>query len=522
MLRDVLKTFLSSLTEREFDAPLLAMLGSDGFENVHFIHGSYEFGKDVIGQRVDPATGARKQYVIQSKAGDIGLPEWRAVRPQLEEAAYSTRAHPDFDAALPRVVVLVTTGRIKGQAPVDAQDFEAHLLSHTPPVEFDTWDDERIVERLSRDPAIGLAGSEAHALDAAVAGVRARSFTETDLERFSRRWTKIDAHHATIGAAAVEAAVLGTLFRDLKRLDLAALVSLHLLRAGWSHALDSETSPDTSRPELGAFAVRLFGYYVDELLRQSEPHLSTANDLARAVFDEMAIVTYPAIVGRITELFGVAALLSDNELGVEGLCERSRSATVSLVRAHPGVSRPVSDKFAVSLIPPTLVVIRHEPGAVRTFLRTIAQWLIDRHNPDTPGLGLGSIDEAEQVVVERLLGGCLESTLVDLRYSSYVATALLDLLLICREDDLYRSVVRNLQALRVIPALTASEETKAHWHRGGPDVWPQVRIDYPSDPPGAAPTSGFIAPHLPHVDSVALALVCRSRYDVDAVKALAG
>src|SRR5680860_306278 len=75
LLRDVVGTFLDTLTEREFDGPLLAMLGAQGFTDIHFIHGTFEFGKDVLAKKIDPATGETRQYVIQSKAGDIGQPE---------------------------------------------------------------------------------------------------------------------------------------------------------------------------------------------------------------------------------------------------------------------------------------------------------------------------------------------------------------------------------------------------------------------------------------------------------------
>jgi hypothetical protein len=157
VLRDVVGTFLDTLTEREFDGPLLALLSARGFRDVHFIHGAFEFGKDVLAKKVDHAKGEVRQYVIQSKAGDIGQPEWRAVRPQLEECEYNTIGHPSFDANLPRVAVLVTTGRLKGSAPADVTEYrnsvEARGLA-----DLEIWDKSDLVDWICDEPTLGIAG----------------------------------------------------------------------------------------------------------------------------------------------------------------------------------------------------------------------------------------------------------------------------------------------------------------------------------------------------------------------------
>ena len=94
-----------AVTEREFDAPLLAA----GFTDVHFLHGVFEFGKDFIAKGPKPPDGdtgtgnpalwVPHQFALQSKAGDLG------------EARLDGLAHPSFDLGLPHAGVLVTTGR---------------------------------------------------------------------------------------------------------------------------------------------------------------------------------------------------------------------------------------------------------------------------------------------------------------------------------------------------------------------------------------------------------------------------
>src|SRR5687767_8521422 len=106
MLRSVVESYLDSLIEREFDAPLLAMLASRGFYDIHLTHGVFEFGKDVIAKRRSSEPGAVEQYAIQSKGGNIGLGDWRLIRPQVEEAHDNNLSHPNFDTTLPRVAVL--------------------------------------------------------------------------------------------------------------------------------------------------------------------------------------------------------------------------------------------------------------------------------------------------------------------------------------------------------------------------------------------------------------------------------
>jgi HJR/Mrr/RecB family endonuclease len=65
MLEDALDAYLESVSERAFDEPLLAVLRSEGFADVHLVHVRAEFGKDVIAKRDG------QQWAFQSKAGNI-------------------------------------------------------------------------------------------------------------------------------------------------------------------------------------------------------------------------------------------------------------------------------------------------------------------------------------------------------------------------------------------------------------------------------------------------------------------
>ncbi|MEC4841064.1 hypothetical protein R2360_16590 [Mycobacteroides chelonae] len=323
MLRAVVGNFLKSLTEREFDGPLLAILSSRGFTDIHFTHGGFEFGKDVIAKKAeaDDGTLARlrrrcsrgggltlRQYSIQSKAGDIGMSEWRAVRSQLEECGYSTLSHPSFDEDLPRVVVLVITGHLKGAAAPDAQQFRKACKSRGL-AGFEVWDDQNLLDWLCNDPALGLASAAVqNELVALVSAINSHSVTEPMLERFSRRWLVGDSDRVRLSQASIEASVICNLLRNTQRLDLAALMSLHLYRAA-SRSLPNAVSTS---------ALRLFTTYASELLEQVEPFLNDPKALVNVLIEPLAIVTYPAACSRMIEIFGLLALVDDELAGQAG------------------------------------------------------------------------------------------------------------------------------------------------------------------------------------------------------------
>lgn len=513
MLRDVVASFLDSLTEREFDGPLLALLSAQGFTDIHLTHGGFEFGKDVIARKRDP-DGYERQYAIQSKAGDINQRSWREVRPQLEECEYNTRSHPGYDGQLPRVAVLVTTGRLTGAAPVDAQEYRNQAASRgLADVEF--WDRETLLDWICSEPSIGLSGAaEQDRLLAVVNKINSEALTEPELERYSRHWLSGGGAIAP-ARVAIEAAVIANRLRATRRLDLAAATALFLLRAAWS--VTSLPHGGTDLPPLVESAVRLFRSYAEELLGQAERLIDDPKGLLAELFDAMAIVSYPAACIRLAEVIGLLALCCK---GVDqGVQDRATAVVEKLLTQHPGTSRPPSDLFAASIIPPVIVVGRGEPSLAIGFTREVARWLLDRHDSEKAGLGIASLDESDEIAVERLLGGSLSATELDIRRSSHLATVVMDLLIILEAKELYEGVRENLRALRVVPETTAADEALAAWRRGGDDVWPQPRVDY----------LGWEAPRpshhthemgVPAVQAILLGSACRSRHAVTAMKTL--
>jgi hypothetical protein len=511
MFRAVVTTFLDTLTEREFDAPLLALLSSQGFTDIHFIHGGFEFGKDVIAKRLDADGRTLRQYAIQSKAGDLGLPEWRAVRPQLEECEYNTRAHPSFNSELPRVAVLVTTGILKGGASIDAQEFKAACVKRGH-AEFDLWDRNTIVDWLCQDPSLGLADFTVQSDLVALLGSIARlEVTEPILERHTRSWLEEDVASKRMARASIEAALISQELRRAHRLDLAALLALHLYRAAWEPGATAVSRTYTAASDA---ALRMFISTAAELLDQVGQLLDDPKKLAHSVMDVGYVFTYPAACSRLAETFSLLALAGPPA----EVARRAIAAVVALAVHHPGTARPPSDQFAAAILPVTAVLVRTDADAARAFLRKVSQWLLDSHDANKNGLGLGAIDEEEIAQFERLVAGKMTLTSLDIRNSSYLAAVVLDALSIANAGDLYDVVLRNMNALRIVATGFRADEARARWRRGGANIYPHPRIEYL--PWADRPVVSHDALST-DMESALLASVTRTRHYVGAFKNLA-
>lgn len=331
MLRDVVGSFLDTLTEREFDGPLIALLAARGFTDVHFIHGQFEFGKDVVAKRADPETGDVRQYVIQSKAGDIGQQEWRAVRPQVEECEYNTLGHPSFDASLPRVAVLATTGRLKGGAPADVAEYRNSVAARGL-ASLEIWEKPDLVEWICDEPTVGIAGEAIQIeLLSMLTTILDKGITDRRVEAYARGW--LGPSGAT--RAAVEAAIFVNALTRVRRLDLAVSVALQLVRA----ADHDPGAPDGMRE----VARRLVLTLSSQVREQFERLLKDPLDLARHTFSQIALFTYPVICCRAAEVvaLGLALARDEEDGGQVAAFEEGSRRPGAATRDGPTSERPL-------------------------------------------------------------------------------------------------------------------------------------------------------------------------------------
>ena len=361
MLSDAVAAYLEAVSERAFDEPLMALLRARGFASVRLVHGAREFGKDVIAQ----CDG--EQWGFQSKAGNIGQSEWRALTGQLDELRVVNLGHGAFNTDLPRRPVLVTTGRLVGNAPELYGDYNKRAKEKGEP-ELGLWDRDILLGQLAGDPESVLSGSIDGQLMSLLGAAEARTVTMHELEVFSRRWMTWDPERLA-GLGVIEAALVCEKLRGVDRLDLACHLALCLMRAVWASgalSLPDDTSAPAARSLFEAYARALWDKCGDELLEH--PLL---NDIEFGGW-----VTYPVRCVRLAEILGLLALLvkeSDTELS--GKISRW---LVTLCEKQPGVAHPISDQYAVSVIPAVLALATVDREAAEAHLKRCTVWLCDR------------------------------------------------------------------------------------------------------------------------------------------------
>lgn len=472
MLSDAVDAFLSSVSERAFDQTLLAILRAQGFERIHLVHGPREFGKDVIGQQ------AGEQWAWQAKAGDIGQAGWRELVGQLDELRLSNLGHGGFDIGLPRRPVLVTTGRLVGNAPDLLRDYNDRAREKGEP-ELELWDRETLVGLLSDNPDAVLRGSMDGRLLAALGSAGEGAATMASLEVFSRRWSSWEAERIS-GLGVIEAALLAEHLIEHGRIDLAAHLALCLVRGAWASGAGATAADE---------AARLFEGYAAQLW-EDDADLMLDEDFV-AASGPAVWVTYPVRCVRVAELVGLLALrwrIAGHERADE-VC----SWLARFVAAQPGTAHPVSDAYAVGLIPPALAVAAENPAVARRLLSGAAVWLCNAYERDQ--LGLAPLGASPDEEVERLLGGPLEWVDRERRRDSSIATVLLDLAALLGFADLYADIYNDIQAVDIYPRVLRVAE--------GPDLFDRAGMDNRLDPnvdfAEAFDDAAAIAPH--HTDA---------------------
>ncbi len=458
MLDGVIDHYLQGVSEREFDLPFMALLLARGFYDIHKLHGTFEFGKDFIAKRLDDGTAY--QYSIQGKAGNINIAAWREVRSQVDEARYNRIAHPSYDQLLPRKAILVTTGRLIGSAAGDAQQYKEFLDSRDE-ISFEVWDQDDLRNWLIHDPVCGLAnGAEAELL-AVVAAIEEGSIEHQRLERYTRKWTLIPLHKV-----AMEAAVIADRLRGSRRADLAAITALCALRAAHSQGSD-QTSGLFSTAARG-----LHASYGQGLMLEYADSVSEPKSLLGKLNSSFPHVTYSILCHRLAETLG---LLSMAPHVADEVADKARSMVGTIVSKQPGIRKPISDRWAASLMCASLAVSSNAPDDIENLLEAVIIWICDQYQYE---LGLASPDAPISEEIEYLLGAPLSHVAIKQRQTSYLATVALDLCSVFGFRRLYENAVHDFNALSVSPMMVIADESLARWGAGEFGIYPSWLVSY--------------------------------------------
>lgn len=516
MLDAAVDSWLENLkNERAFDEPLRALLRATGFYDIRLVHGPTELGRDFIAKRKDP-DGVR-QYAIQSKRGDLKVAEFRDVRNQLESIRTTEYPDADFDNALPRVIVLVTTGEIQGPARTEASGYKDYVGAETRrSVEY--WERGRLIDDLVATPGSVLAGRDAGPLLRILGMIDSDEVDERELTRFSRRWIPAEGETAP-PAAVIEASLIADALSHRDRLDLACALSLALLRAALVGAHGHDDAPATWASSDQARG--LFVLYAEQLWSrcQSDDRIldpvALANQGGAGVF-----ATYPTRCLRVIELLGLLGLHRRAHGGDAGEIETFLKDFLS---RHPGAAHPISDRYAVSMIAPACLLGPGHIDVLGPWLRAAAVWVIDHYET---GMGLGNVEATPAAEVAYLLSA-FEHIDPPPHRTSYLATVILDLISTLELGGLYPDAAHDLSVFAP-PELLHLPPTRAQYLEDGDEISQETGVAYT---PEWVPHDGWkTAPHHDHVEpswleangrgweKLAVSSVTRDRHDVGLIR----
>ncbi|HEX4029125.1 MAG TPA: hypothetical protein VHX20_02115 [Terracidiphilus sp.] len=433
MLDDVIANYIDSLTEREFDAPFKALLRLHGFFDIHFLHGSFEFGKDFIAKRNED--GSLRQYAFQTKAGDIGITEWNLCRGQIDMLRTDSLSHPNFDKQMRRAARFVTTGRLVGGAALAAQQYGQRLAS-LGETGFLTWDRDTLVEMLATDPR-SLSGSPISLLQ--ILGSQNEDLGFSELERHSRGW--IRSANSTLNLRdSLEAAVIANHCRRQNRIDLASWTALMLLRSTLATAHSQEPIPDSAEVALSA-ARAMFEHYAGQLWSSCQGKFLNPDEIIIGDNNPAAYVTYPVRCVTIIEILSLLGWLYADAHKDEEKAQEIAGYLCKFVEANLGASHPVSDRWGISLAPAVLLLSKNcRTQALSSLIRSTIKWIADRY--DEGSLGLAGPHATPMEEVEFLLGSPFEHVAISRRSESFNASIVLDLTCVLEEPELFE-LARN-------------------------------------------------------------------------------
>ena len=485
MIADVIGNYLDRMEEREFDAPFMALLRALGFHDIHFLHGTFEFGKDFIAKRTE--AGITSQYAFQTKAGNLNLSAWNECRGQIDLLRTNSLAHPAFDRMMARRAVFVTTGRLVGGAPPAAQEYSAHL-DQLGEIGFATWDRETLVQMISEAPEAGLAGTSSGALLSLIGKIDEGAIQDFELEQFSRRWFAENSDES-LTRGGLEAAIIASRLRQQSRLDLASYVGLCLVRATWvrGHGMEPPTESIFRASDTGR---QLFRQYATDLLARCNENSLNSDKFIQDHSEPFSIVTYPVRCARLIEVLGLLGLLAGE---VDGARSQEIAAFLAdFCNANEGCAHPISDHWAVSLIAPVLLLWKTgHRDTVQTLLKNVIRWIGDRYESDK--LGLGDSRATPEKEIMYLLGAPFEHVDVPRRLESYVSTIVLDLAALLEIGDIYELARNDFLAVRALPTVLEVIDSPGQYLVAADDIRFEPNMPYKNR---WEPEDGWkVAPH---------------------------
>lgn len=466
MLESVIAAYVESLSERELDMPLHAILRAEGYFDIEFVHGVSEYGRDFIAKRRDEDDRVR-QYSVQSKAGDLGITEWRGVRDQLEDIRTVPMPHPLYDQELQQSMLVVHTGRLVG----DARGAAAAYPKTLPPKwSFEIWTGERLERMLAEHLEAALSEQARGPLLSLLGAIDEGTLDHRQLERHSRRWIP-EPDHSVHAVDVLEASLVANRLHASMRLDLACVCALAVLRAHLVAYADEEPFPEQASRDVQE-AGEFFAHHAEALWARCDEPLLHPEAMVNTHPEFGFWVTYPVRCLRLAEL-----------LGLLGLWRRQRGANAEeiadwlsrFLAGQPGAAHPISDRWALSLIPPALLLAPGDDAVLTSWMRRVIRWVADRYEGES--LGVAGVDATPEIEVDYMLGD-LEHIDLPKRRESLVAGVLLDLASLLELADIFDDARHEFLAVEIVPDLRHPPDGRDAWRRDGEGMRQELNPPY--------------------------------------------
>ena len=107
MIEKAIENWLTNTNETNYRLPFFQILLNQ-YDLVKNTHGPLEDGKDIV--TID---GEGNYIAFQLKTGDINIPEWRNIKPQIDELIELEIRHPSFESKRPDEAYLVINGVVE-------------------------------------------------------------------------------------------------------------------------------------------------------------------------------------------------------------------------------------------------------------------------------------------------------------------------------------------------------------------------------------------------------------------------
>lgn len=463
MLRNALEDYLSSIKdERDFDFPLASLLRAMGYYDIHFTHGRGEIGKDFIAKKA--VNGTEYQYAIQSKKGDINQSEFRNnIMGQLFEASVLGLSHPQFDRNLPRKVILVTSGRLAGNAPLTFQDFNLELETKYQKENVIFWGKDQLIDyfeeygltSIHQFTSSGVVGYTQFFLiyGKALDG----QLSDREIENFSRFWIDESLEYQKrVLRASIEAEIIASKLIGNGKLYEAITLYLSLARVMLQAMFESndeyivEVYQQLIKQNILPLCKEFYSQFKnswDSALKQLLPLAGEKTGLP--------MLHYLVWSARVLETTALYFFLTDDK------AERSDiiSFLVEFIETEKGCGHIPGDRYTVSVVWPALALIQagKTDKAIGLLNRSVI-WVCDRVEK---GFGLAHYDADEYEETAILLGYPFESIKVEENRSSFLGTAAADLAAFIGDKEFYRNIINDLEACEIIYSYWQVPDTKA-------------------------------------------------------------